>query len=656
MENKRIVISGVYPEIDCGLFPVKRVPGEKVKVQADIFAHGHDEIAAALLYRHQAENSWRAVPMRYIANDSWAAEFTVEHAGIFIYTLEGWVDHFSTWRKDLRKKWETAQAGQTDFQIGAAMVKAAAGRADGDNGKLSLLARKLEELSQGGIPAAVELALSPELFDLMKLYPDRSVFTRYEKELKVVVDIPLANFSAWYEIFPRSCDGGGVHGTFAGCEAIIPEIARMGFDIVYLPPVHPIGIKARKGKNNSPQAAQGEPGSPWAIGSPEGGHKTVNPALGGMEAFEHFVKKARQAGLEVAMDLAFQCSPDHPYVKEHPEWFKWRPDGTVQFAENPPKKYEDIIPFDFETPSWKELWDELKGIALFWMDKGIRVFRVDNPHTKPFAFWQWLISEIMKISPDVIFLSEAFTRPKPMHTLAKLGFTQSYTYFTWRNSKTELTDYFTELTATEASEYFRPNLWANTPDILPEYLQFGGRAAFVIRLVLAATLSSNYGIYGPAFELFENSALPGREEYLDSEKYEIKKWDRGKPDSLADLIAHINRIRRENPALHKTSNLRFYDCDNDSVIFYGKLAGDNAILVAASLDPFRVQSARLRVPVYELGIERGRQYLVHDLLGGDKLIWTGEFNTVELDPRTMPARIFRVHARMRREADFDYFM
>lgn len=594
--------------------------------------------------------------MRYIVNDRWQGEFTVDSVGSYVYTLEGWVDHFATWLKDLRKKWEASQAGKPDLLIGAALVKAAADRATGEKEKILSLANKMESLSDSDLSAAIGLALAPDTLELVKKYPDRSFATRYEKELEVDVDRPLANFSAWYELFPRSCAKGGGHGTFADCEALIPEIARMGFDIIYLPPVHPIGNTSRKGKNNSPQAAPEDPGSPWAIGAEEGGHKAVHPALGGMDAFERFVKKAHEAGLEVAMDLAFQCSPDHPYVKEHPEWFKWRPDGTVQFAENPPKKYEDIIPFDFETKHWKELWEELKSIVLFWVGKGIRVFRADNPHTKPFVFWRWLISEAKKECPDAIFLSEAFTRPKPMHTLAKMGFTQSYTYFTWRNSKSELTQYFTGLTGTEAGEYMRPNLWPNTPDILPEYLQFGGRAAFVIRILLAATLSSNYGIYGPAYELFEDSALPGREEYLDSEKYEIRRWDRSKPGNLADLIAHINRIRRENPALQKTSNLRFYECQNDSVIFYGKRAGDDIILVVISLDPFGRQSAELKMPVDELGIERGRQYLVRDLLGGDRLIWSGELNRVDLDPFTVPARIFRVHARMRREADFDYFM
>lgn len=432
----------------------------------------------------------------------------------------------------------------------------------------------------------------------------------------------------------------------------------MGFDVLYLPPIHPIGKTNRKGKNNSPVAQPGDVGSPWAIGSEEGGHKSVHPQLGTIEDFVSLVNKAKEYNIEIALDLAFQCSPDHPYVREHPEWFKWRPDGTVQYAENPPKKYEDVLPLNFETENWRELWEELKSIVVFWIEKGVRIFRVDNPHTKPFRFWKWLIEEIKRDYPDVIFLSEAFTRPKVMYHLAKAGFTQSYTYFTWRNTKREFIEYLTELTQTEVREYFRPNFWPNTPDILPEHLQFGGRPAFMMRLVLAATLSSNYGIYGPVFELCVSEALPGKEEYLNSEKYEIRYWDWDQPGNLKDFIARVNRIRRENPALQTTWNLKFFEVDNEYILFYGKVNEDlsNIILVVVNLDPHHTQSGWVRVPISELGIEPNQPYLVHDLLSEDKYIWQGEYNYVELNPHVIPARIFRVRKRLRKETDFDYFM
>jgi starch synthase (maltosyl-transferring) len=484
----------------------------------------------------------------------------------------------------------------------------------------------------------------------------------YGREIKIFVDRKRAGFGTWYEFFPYSTSPEpGRAGTFRDAVSVLPRVAAAGFDVVYLPPFHPIGKTNRKGKNNSPSAETGDPGSPWAIGSGEGGHKTVDPALGGMEGFELFHARVRELGMELAMDLAFQSSPDHPYVKEHPGWFNWRPDGTVQFAENPPKKYEDIIPFNFETADWRALWEELKSIVLFWVEKGVRIFRVDNPHTKPFAFWQWLIWEVKKDYPDVLFLSEAFTRPRVMYRLAKLGFSQSYTYFTWRNGKKELMEYMNELTRTPVREYLRPNFFVNTPDILPEFLQYGGRPAFVIRLILAATLSSNYGVYGPAFELQWHEARPGTEEYLDSEKYEIKHPQEGSSGDLFELMALVNRIRRENPALQETNNIEFYETDNDSILFYGKsaTAGENQQLIftVVSVDPFRPQSGSLRMPLAEIGVAPGEPFLMHDLLSGDRFIWHGEWNRVELSPHfLLPARIFRIRKRMRREYDFDYFM
>ncbi|GBD39391.1 Alpha-1,4-glucan:maltose-1-phosphate maltosyltransferase 1 [bacterium HR37] len=655
--RKRVVIENVKPEIDCGLFPIKRAVGEKVVVEADIFADGHDSVSARLLYKKGNDEVWSEVPMIFIENDRWRGEFRVQEIGDYYYTVEGWVDHFKTWQKDIKKKFEAGQDIGVDVLIGIGYIEGALKRAKGDDKKrLMHIISSLKNSSPEEVPL---IAFSNELVELMDKYPDRSLSTRYEKKLRVVVDRERALFSAWYERFPRSCSSQpGRHGTFKDCEGILPEIARMGFDVLYLPPIHPIGKTNRKGKNNSPVAQPDDVGSPWAIGSEEGGHKSVHPQLGTIEDFVSLVNKAKEYNIEIALDLAFQCSPDHPYVREHPEWFRWRPDGTVQYAENPPKKYEDVLPLNFETENWRELWEELKSIVVFWIEKGVRIFRVDNPHTKPFRFWKWLIEEIKRDYPDVIFLSEAFTRPKVMYHLAKAGFTQSYTYFTWRNTKREFIEYLTELTQTEVREYFRPNFWPNTPDILPEHLQFGGRPAFMMRLVLAATLSSNYGIYGPVFELCVSEALPGKEEYLNSEKYEIRYWDWDQPGNLKDFIARVNRIRRENPALQTTWNLKFFEVDNEYILFYGKVNEDlsNIILVVVNLDPHHTQSGWVRVPVSELGIEPNQPYLVHDLLSEDKYIWQGEYNYVELNPHVIPARIFRVRKRLRKETDFDYFM
>jgi starch synthase (maltosyl-transferring) len=656
--RKRVVIENVRPELEGGRFPIKRVVGERVIVRADIFADGHDVLSVRLLCRSPKDKGWRESPMTFVENDRWRGEFWVEEIGVYHYTLEAWVDHFKTWQRDLRKRREAGQDVKVDLLVGANQIKEALERAsEGDRKRLVQFAEALK--GKGEIEKTLSLALGEELKELMDRYPDKRFAVSYKKELRVWVDRGKALFSAWYELFPRSCSPDpGRHGTFKDCERLLPEIARMGFDILYFPPIHPIGRTNRKGRNNIMENHPDDVGSPWAIGSKEGGHKAIHPQLGTAEDFERLIMKAKDHGIEVAMDLAFQCSPDHPYVKEHPEWFRWRPDGTVQFAENPPKKYQDIIPLNFETENWRELWEELRSIVLFWIGKGIRIFRVDNPHTKPFSFWEWLIKEIKEGYPDVIFLSEAFTRPKVMYRLAKLGFTQSYTYFTWRNTKRELIEYLSELNQTEAWEYFRPNFWPNTPDILPEYLQYGGRPAFMIRLVLAATLSSNYGIYGPAFELCVSGALPGREEYLDSEKYEIKHWDRESSGTLRDFTARVNRIRRENLALQTTWNLRFYEVENEALLFYGKTTEDrsNIIMVVVNLDPFHIQSGWVRIPVNELGIDPDQPYLVHDLLSDDKYIWQGERNYVELNPQLLPANIFRVRKRLKREMNFDYFM
>ena len=655
--RKRVVIENVEPEIDSGLFPIKRVVGEKVVVHADIFADGHDSLSASLLYKSPSDNTWIEVPMLFIENDRWEGTFTVEEVGNYKYKLIGWINYFRTWQRDIQKKAEANQEVSVDKLQGIEYINAALQKApEKDKNALQEFADLLQINEHKD--DVISLVMNSELSTLMSKYSDRLFATEYEKELAVVVDRKRARFSAWYEIFPRSCVAqSGTEGTFKDCANLIPEIAKMGFDVLYLPPIHPIGSTNRKGKNNTLSANPGDVGSPWAIGSDEGGHKAVHPSLGTMEDFESFLDTAKDFGIEIAMDIAFQCSPDHPYIKEHPEWFKWRQDGTIHYAENPPKKYEDIVPLNFDTEDWQNLWNELKSIVVFWIDKGVRIFRVDNPHTKSFAFWEWLIKEIKREYPDVIFLAEAFTRPKVMYRLAKLGFTQSYTYFAWRNTKWELTQYIHEIMKTEVREFFRPSFWPNTPDILPEHLQFGGRPAFMMRFVLAATLSSNYGIYGPAFDLGITDALPGKEEYRYSEKYEIKKWQWEQPGHLRDFIARVNKIRKDNPSLQEMWNLEFLEVDNEYLLFYGRATEDltNILLIVVNLDPYHKQSGWVKVPIQQLGIESGQSYLVHDLLGDGKYIWQGEKNYVELDPRESPAHIFLVRKRLKREIDFDYY-
>jgi len=504
----------------------------------------------------------------------------------------------------------------------------------------------------------VAIGLDPQLSGTISGCCARELATRYHQELAVTVARERALFSAWYELFPRSCGSAGRHGTFRDVQALVPDLAELGFDVIYLPPIHPIGSSKRKGRANAVMAEPGDPGSPWAIGAPEGGHKAVHPELGTLEEFRELVRTAQEAGLEIALDLAYQCSPDHPYLAQHPEWFLWRPDGTVQYAENPPKKYQDIVPFNFETAAWRELWEELKSVIFFWMDQGVRIFRVDNPHTKPFPMWEWLIREAKQREPEVIFLAEAFTRQKLMFRLGKLGFDQSYTYFTWRNSKEELVGYLEELTKGEARDFLRPNFWPNTPDILNQYLQVGGRPAFVVRLVLAATLSASYGIYGPPYELCLAGAEPASEEYQHAEKYQIHDWDRTGPGNIRSVIKAVNRIRRENAALRRTNNVSFYPAEDDSVVFYGKSTpdGSNTVLGLVNLDPFHAKQVRIQVPLEELGLKAGQSYLVEDLLNGDQFIWQGAWNSMLLDPERAPARLLRVRGWLRRERDFDYYL
>ena len=657
--RKRVIIEGVTPEIDGGRFPIKRTVGDRLRVEADIVTDGHDVIAAELLYRREQDAAWQAASMQPLVNDRWQGEFQVLEVGRYRYALQAWVDRFRTWQRDLQKKVDAGQDVAIELLVGAGFIQEVQDRAP------KAAARKLREWAKilraaGALGEKLTAALDPELTRLMGQYPDERFITLYDKNLTIVVDPVKARYSTWYEMFPRSCAAvPGAHGAFKDCEARLPYIAGMGFDVLYLPPIHPIGRTNRKGKNNQPVAEPGDVGSPWAIGAAEGGHKAVHPELGTLEDFRHFVARAREVNLEVALDIAFQGSPDHPYVREHPAWFRWRPDNTVQYAENPPKKYEDIYPFDFETEDWQALWEELKGIVSFWIEQGVRIFRVDNPHTKPFRFWEWLISEIKRDHPEAFFLAEAFTRPKAMYRLAKLGFSQSYNYFAWRNTKWELTQYLTELTRTEVREYFRPNLWPNTPDILTEYLQFGGRPAFMIRLVLAATLGASYGIYGPAFELCESQPRePGSEEYLNSEKFEIRHWDIQRPDSLKDFIARVNRIRRENAALQRDWSLDFYPIDNEQLICYAKFSEDgaNIILTVVNLDPHHTQGGWLELPLGALGLDPGQPYQVHDLLGEARFLWHGPRNYLELDPKVAPAYIFRLRRRVRTERDFDYYL
>ena len=657
--RSRVVIEGVEPEIDGGLFPIKRTPGETVAVEADVFGDGHEVISCALMFRREPDDQWCQAPMELIVNDRWRGAFVVTELGRYMYTLTAYVDPFKSWRRDLQKKVEVEQHTEVDLAAGAILVEAASQRAAGTEVKELREYAQMLRAKNLGLADKLKRALCSDLAGLLEKYPERRFATRYAKELVVVVERDRARFSSWYEMFPRSCSPEpGRHGSFTDCERCLPHIAVMGFDTLYLPPIHPIGHTQRRGKNNANDAGTDDPGSPWAIGAQEGGHKSIHPELGTLDDFKRLVRKANEYGIEVALDLAFQCSPDHPYVTQNLEWFRRRPDRTIQFAENPPKKYQDIYPFDFTTEGWQELWHELKSVVDFWIEQGIRIFRVDNPHTKPLPFWQWLITEVKKDHAETIFLAEAFTRPKVMYRLAKLGFSQSYTYFAWRNTKRELIQYFRELTKSEVREYFRPSLWPNTPDILTEYLQFGGRPAFMTRLVLAATLGANYGVYGPAFELCVDRARePGSEEYLDSEKYQIQNWHSGNADSLKEFIARVNRIRRENPALQSNSGLSFHDIDNEQIICYSKQGGDrmNVVVVAVNLDPHHVQSGWLSLDLEALGFGGDASYQAHDQLTGARFLWQGTSNYIELDPRSCPAHIFRLRRRVRREQDFDYF-
>ncbi|MGB9475980.1 MAG: alpha-1,4-glucan--maltose-1-phosphate maltosyltransferase [Candidatus Udaeobacter sp.] len=640
-----VVIENLQPLIDGGRYPIKRITGEDLVVEADIFKDGHDIVAANLKWRVLGKRAWRETPMNFVDNDRWRGVCTLYAEDIHEYTVEAWTDAFRSWQAEFAKKFE---AGISDLRSealeGATLVEAAARRAR-DRADRKRLLEFSRQISTGANSEVHSIAQSGELEVLMATHPDRAAATQYDPSARVVVDRRAALVGAWYEFFPRSAEGRGDRGsTFRDCLPRVDDAKEMGFDVIYFPPIHPIGHTSRKGRNNSVTCDPRDPGVPWAIGSEAGGHKAVEPSLGTLEDFDWLQKEVRKRGMEIALDFAINCSPDHPYVKEHPDWFYKRPDGTIKFAENPPKKYEDIYPVNFRCENWRELWAEMKSIVLFWAEHGVRIFRVDNPHTKPVAFWEYLIRGVREKYPDTIFLAEAFTRPKMMKALAKAGFNQSYTYFTWRNSKRELIEYFTELTQTEMNEYFRPNLWPNTPDILPFVLQEGGRPAFMIRVALAATLSPLYGIYS-GYELCEDAPLPGREEYLDSEKYQYKERDWNAPGNIKDWIGRLNKIRRENRALQLYTNLRFHDADNEAILFYSKMtaARDNIILVVVNLDPYRKQNSFVYVPIESFGQMESDVYQVQDLMSGATYTWRGHRNYVELDPDIQPAHVLLVH-------------
>jgi starch synthase (maltosyl-transferring) len=654
--RRRVVIEEVQPQVDCGRYPAKRILGDRVTVTAAVFGDGHDHIAGRLLYKHAGEGDWRSTPLVASTNDLWSAEFTVDKIGDWRFTIEAWVDHFGTWHADLKKRLAAqpsasapdASAEPQDiplaFRSGALLLNQAALRAKGsDAAHLAEAATRLNSLAAKNC-TTYDDPLNDEVLTLVAQYPDLTLSTRYRQELPLWVDRERARYSTWYELFPRSTSSDpSRHGTFKDVQALLPSIAAMGFDVLYLPPIHPIGNAFRKGRNNNVKSAADDPGSPWAIGSKQGGHKAIHAELGTLRDFDALVADVRRHGMELALDIAFQCSPDHPWVTQHPDWFVIRPDGSIQYAENPPKKYQDIYPLNFESPDWRGLWEALRDIFVYWIRRDVRIFRVDNPHTKALPFWEWCIAEIHKKYPDVIFLAEAFTRPHVMYSLAKAGFTQSYTYFTWRNTRDELQEYFEEISKPPVTDFFHPNLWPNTPDILHAALQTGGRPAFMQRVILAATLGANYGIYGPAFELGENTPAKAKsEEYLNSEKYEIRKWDRSAGHSLAPLITQLNRIRRENPALHSDGSLHFHPVDNSNLLCYSKSSGDNTILVAVNLDPAQEQSGWIDLDLKQLAICHNATFEIEDLLTGVHYHWHDRSNYVALRPDLMPAHIFRL--------------
>lgn len=641
--KQRVVITNVSPNIEGGAYNAKGAVGEQFLISADIFGDGHDEVAASVFIRSQDTADWQEIPMKFLVNDQWEAYFLPVSTGYYEYRIEAWVDHFTTWSKGLEKKHSAGQDITVELQIGADLLESAAKTAKEDKEYLAKWAKRFKNTSD--IADNFLEATGAQLAKVMFKYRELELVTTYNVTSKIEIERKKAAFSTWYELFPRSASPNpGQHGTFKDVIRLLPRVAKMGFDVLYFPPVHPIGEKNRKGKNNSLVPQTGDPGSPWAIGNRTGGHKDIHPELGTLTDFKKLIAEARALDIEIAMDIAYQCAPDHPYVIEHPQWFKWRPDGTVQYAENPPKRYEDILPFNFETGDWENLWNELKSVIDYWIAAGITIFRIDNPHTKAFRFWQWMIGEVRKVHPEVLFLAEAFTRPRVMERLAKAGFNQSYTYFTWRNKKAELEEYMTELTKTEMRYYFRPNFWPNTPDILPPSLINGGENAHIMRLILAATLSSNYGLYGPVYEFGINQPHGAKEEYIDNEKYEIKSWDWDAYTRIGEVISRVNRIRKQNPALQSTWNIEFAETSNENVICYAKKDGHtgNLIIVAVNLDVYNTQGAHIKIPFKKLGLSSSANLMLHDLLSGEKYHWQSELNYVQLNPYHMPAHIFRV--------------
>ncbi|HET9524082.1 MAG TPA: alpha-1,4-glucan--maltose-1-phosphate maltosyltransferase [Terrimicrobiaceae bacterium] len=658
-----VIVENITPQLDGGRYAVKRAVGQDLEVEADIFKEGHDVVSALLKWRRVGDSTWFETPMAPLVNDRWRGVFTVTKGGPWEYTIEAWGDTFKSWQEEIHKKFG---GGIFDLRSesleGAAFVQEAASRAAGTP-DADLLKEFAEQLRAADAEQTNKIASSAELTGLMTVWTDRSLSTDYQPFLPLWVDEELAVFAAWYEFFPRSAEGKPDSGsTFRDCLPRIDDAKAMGFDVIYFPPIHPIGATARKGKNNSVTCLPGEPGVPYAIGNNRqgvngGGHKDVAPELGTLEDFKWLVGEIKKRGMEIALDFAINCSPDHPYVHDHPEWFFKRPDGTIKYAENPPKKYQDVYPLNFHNPNWEALWKELHSVIAFWCELGVKIFRVDNPHTKPVSFWEWLIAEIHEKYPDAQFLSEAFTRPKMMAVLAKAGFTQSYTYFTWRNTKWELTTYLTELTQTEMKDFFRANFFANTPDILPYFLQAGGRPPFLIRAVLAATLSPVYGIYS-GFELCESIPVPGKEEYWESEKYQFKgrNWDA--PGNIKEYVTKLNFIRKENRAFHEYANLRFHDAENDNVLFYSKTtpAKDSLVLCAVTVDIHHAQTAFVYVPLDDFGIGHHETYQVEDLLTGERFLWTGARNFVSLNPHTRPAHIFRVRRWAGRQNGQDVYL
>ena len=645
MQNQtRVIIENVKPQLDNGAFFIKRIIGQSVTVTADILSDGHDVMEAVVLFQHEKDKKASEIRMNALPNDAFEATFTVEKQGFYSYKVESWIDYALNWQYGITKKINDNQHVKSELLEGVEYIKPLLSKVSASDKKYLTELSKLfsDEKSYG---KAIAEATSDTLKKIFKENPTKFLANQ-SAELKVYVDRKKALFSTWYEFFPRSASSvPGQHGTFKDCEKLLPRVANMGFDTLYFPPVHPIGEVNRKGINNATNANPDDVGSPWGIGSKHGGHKSIHPQLGSLDDFKSLVKSAQKLGIEVAMDFALQAAPDHPYVKDFPQWFKWRPDGTVQYAENPPKKYQDILPIYFESGDWKNLWAELLSCALFWVEEcGIKVFRVDNPHTKPFYFWGWLIAEIKKKHPDVLFLAEAFTRPKIMHELAKQGFTQSYSYYTWRNTKAELQEYLTELTTTEQKEFFRPNFWPNTPDINPFALQGANDSMHLQKYFLAATLSSSVGIYGPVFEFMVSEAIPGKEEYMDSEKYQIRLWDWNATNKMTLLIGKINQIRKEQASLQQTNNITFCDTNNDQVIAYYKYddARENETLMISSLDAYYVKQAMVRLPLEALGPKHARGITVTDLITGNSYIWDKEWNFVELHP-SLPFHLFKIH-------------